>query len=39
MRYSGTENKLRVLVEAQDRKLCDEYSAELTSLVEKEIGV
>ncbi len=38
IRYSGTENKLRVMVEAQDAKLCEEIAKRLAGIAEKELG-
>ena len=37
-RYSGTENKLRILVEGKDAILVDEIGEELAGIVRKEIG-
>lgn len=36
-RYSGTEPKIRFLVEAQDGKLVEKWIAELTGIAEKEL--
>ena len=38
VRYSGTENKLRILVEARDEKKVDTCGEKLQKLIEKEIG-
>ena len=37
-RYSGTENKLRILVEGKDATLVDEIGEGLAEIVKKEIG-
>lgn len=37
-RYSGTENKLRILVEGEDEVLVNEIGDGLAAIVEKEIG-
>lgn len=37
-RYSGTENKLRILIEAEDAALVEEWSVRLARAVEKELG-
>ena len=37
-RYSGTENKLRILVEGNDADVVDEVGERLKALIEKEIG-
>ena len=37
-RYSGTENKLRILVEAETSELVEAAGASLAALIEKEIG-
>jgi len=39
VRYSGTENKLRILVECEDAELCKQSAAELAEIVEKELGL
>lgn len=38
LRYSGTEPKCRVMVEAHDRELCDRLCDELAALIQAEIG-
>jgi phosphoglucosamine mutase len=38
VRYSGTENKARVMVECEDEALCDKYAAEIASAIEKKLG-
>jgi len=38
VRYSGTEPKVRVLVEGPDQKLIDGYAAEIASELKKAIG-
>ena len=37
-RYSGTENKLRILVEGKDAEIVEEVGEALKELVEKELG-
>lgn len=37
-RYSGTENKLRILVEGEDEEIVDEVGERLKELIEKELG-
>ena len=37
-RYSGTENKLRILVEGEDADLIDECGEKLAEIIKKEIG-
>lgn len=37
-RYSGTENKLRILVEAEDMNLIEKHGEILANIVRKEIG-
>jgi phosphoglucosamine mutase len=39
VRYSGTENKLRILVEAQEAGLVEHWSERLAAIVRKELGV
>lgn len=38
VRYSGTENKIRVLVEAKEQDLVDKYTKVLSEAVQKELG-
>jgi len=38
VRYSGTENKARVMVECEDLKQCERAAREIASAIEKEIG-
>ena len=38
VRYSGTENKARIMVECEDEELCKRHATELAAIVEKEIG-
>jgi phosphoglucosamine mutase len=38
VRYSGTENKVRVMVECEDDEQCKRHAHDLAELVEKEIG-
>ena len=38
-RYSGTENKLRILVEGKDMEIVEEVGEGLAELIKKEIGV
>ena len=37
-RYSGTENKLRILVEGEDKDLIEKHGEILAKIIEKEIG-
>lgn len=39
VRYSGTENKARVMVECENEDRCKEFASELAAILEKEIGV
>ena len=39
LRYSGTEYKVRVMVECEDLALCDELTKELVNVIKSEIGV
>jgi phosphoglucosamine mutase len=38
VRYSGTENKARVMVEGPDAALTKQYAQEIAEALEKEIG-
>lgn len=38
LRYSGTENLLRIMVEGEDRQKVDEYAQELAAVVRRELG-
>jgi phosphoglucosamine mutase len=38
-RYSGTENKLRILVEGEDMELVEKQGEKLAKKIEKEIGI
>ncbi len=38
IRYSGTENKIRVLVEHKESAACDEWAGRFQQLIQKEIG-
>jgi phosphoglucosamine mutase len=38
VRYSGTENKVRVMVECEDEKLCTQHAQEVAAVIEKELG-
>lgn len=38
LRYSGTENKVRVMVECQDTEICNQLTADLVSAIKSEIG-
>lgn len=38
VRYSGTENKVRVMVEARDEGLCKQTAQDVAVVLEKEIG-
>ena len=37
LRYSGTENKIRLLVETKDAAMCDEWTATLTAVIQQEL--
>jgi phosphoglucosamine mutase len=39
VRYSGTENKARVMVECESEDNCKKYAQDLAEVIEKEIGV
>tara|TARA_R110002072_G_scaffold46591_10_gene129192 strand:- start:225563 stop:226909 length:1347 start_codon:yes stop_codon:yes gene_type:complete len=38
LRYSGTEPKCRVMIEAQDRELCERLCDEFAALIQAELG-
>lgn len=38
VRYSGTENKARVMVECEDEDACKRHAQELAEIIEREIG-
>lgn len=38
IRYSGTENKVRILVEAQDEKICQKYTERFSQFLAQKIG-
>jgi phosphoglucosamine mutase len=38
VRYSGTENKVRVMVECEDEALCRQHAMEVADVVERELG-
>ena len=38
VRYSGTENKVRVMVECEKEENCKKYAQDLADILEKEIG-
>ena len=38
VRYSGTENKVRVMVECEDEEACKRHATDLAGILEKEIG-
>lgn len=38
VRYSGTENKVRVLVECEDAEICVQAASEVAEVLEKELG-
>lgn len=39
VRYSGTENKARVMVECEDEDRCKQYAGDIADVIEKTIGV
>lgn len=39
VRYSGTENKARVMVECEDEDLCIKHASDVAEVIEKELGV
>jgi len=38
LRYSGTESKCRVMIEAKDREMCERSCDELAAVIEAELG-
>ena len=38
LRYSGTENKVRVMVECQDAAVCNQLTEDLVAAIKSEIG-
>jgi phosphoglucosamine mutase len=38
VRYSGTENKVRVMIECEDEDACKRHAQDLAQIVEREIG-
>jgi phosphoglucosamine mutase len=38
VRYSGTENKARVMVECEDEEACKRHASDLAEIIEREIG-
>jgi phosphoglucosamine mutase len=38
VRYSGTENKVRVMVECEDEVACSRHAEELAGILENELG-
>jgi phosphoglucosamine mutase len=38
VRYSGTENKVRIMVEAETEDQCKKHASELASVIERELG-
>ena len=38
VRYSGTENKARVMVECEDEVTCNQHAREVAEVIEREIG-
>ena len=39
VRYSGTENKVRVMVECENEDLCSKHAQDVAEVIRKEIGV
>lgn len=39
VRYSGTENTARIMVECEERELCESLAMEVAEVIEKELGV
>jgi phosphoglucosamine mutase len=38
VRYSGTENKARVMVECEDEEACKRHASDIAEIIEREIG-
>ncbi|MCB9030453.1 MAG: phosphoglucosamine mutase [Deltaproteobacteria bacterium] len=38
VRYSGTENKARVMVECEDEDLCNKHAMDVAEVIERELG-
>ncbi|RIL06435.1 MAG: phosphoglucosamine mutase, partial [Proteobacteria bacterium] len=38
VRYSGTENKIRIMVECQDEELCRKHVDDVAAVVQRELG-
>jgi phosphoglucosamine mutase len=38
VRYSGTENKIRVMVECEDEEQCRKHVSDVVEVVERELG-
>ena len=38
VRYSGTENKVRIMVECEDEERCKRHAAEVAQVIEKNLG-
>jgi len=38
LRYSGTENKVRIMVECMDEETCEKHARDLAEVIEKELG-
>ncbi len=38
VRYSGTENKIRVMVECENEDLCEKHASDVATVIEKNIG-
>ncbi len=39
VRYSGTENKIRVMVEAESEDQCKKHTTDIAAVIERELGV
>ncbi len=39
VRYSGTENKIRVMVECENEDLCERHARDVAEVIQKEIGL